>query len=120
LLSNPPPDLLARGYLAIAAAGAFVVADNVFSGTEGHARYVITQLDLERQYTQFSLEWQALLIAYDSQPSPQGAIALIEKAVSYAESFHKALASETVEWKATMAKVKEELKQQSGATAANS
>lgn len=117
LLKDPPSNLLAWGYLAIATAGAFVVADTVFSGTEGQARYVITQLDLERQYTQFSLEWQALLIAYDSQPSPESAVALIEKAIGYAESFHKALASETAEWKETMAKVKAELKQQSAPTA---
>lgn len=113
LLIDPPINLLAWGYLAIATAGAFVVADTVFSGTEGQARYVITQLDLERQYTRFSLEWQALLIAYENQPSPEGAVALIEKAINYAESFHKALASETAEWKDTMAKVKAELKQQS-------
>lgn len=113
LITTPSPHMLAWGYLAIATAGSFVVADTVFAGTEGQARYVITQLDLERQYTQYSLEWQALLIAYDSQPSPQCAVALIEKAISYAESFHRALASETAEWKETMARVKAELKQQS-------
>jgi hypothetical protein len=69
LFDAPPPKLLSWGFLAIALAGAFLVADTVFSGTEGHGRYVTTQLKIEGLFTKFALEWQALLVLYDSHHS---------------------------------------------------
>jgi len=109
LLESPPAKFLSWGFLAIALAGACVVADTVFSGTEGHGRYVTTQLKLERLFSKFSLEWQALLVLYDSQPSPESAASLIERAIVYADSFHESLDSETAKWRATMQRVREEL-----------
>lgn len=109
LLESPPEKFLSWGFLAIALAGAFVVADTVFSGTEAHARYVTTQLKLERLLSKFQLEWQALRVLYDSQPSPESAASLIERAIVFADSFHESLDSETAEWKATMQHVRAEL-----------
>lgn len=109
LFGTPPPKLLSWGFLAIALAGAFVVADTVFSGTEGHARYVTTQLKLEGLFSKFALEWQALLVLYDDQPTAETAANLIERAIVYANSFHESLNSETAEWQATMQRVREEL-----------
>lgn len=109
LFDPPQPKLLSWGFLAIALAGAFVVADTVFSGTEGHGRYVTTQLKLEGLFSKFSLEWQALLILYDDQPTAESAASLIERAIVYVDSFHESLSSETAEWQATMQRVREEL-----------
>jgi hypothetical protein len=109
LFDAPPPKLLSWGFLAIALAGAFLVADTVFSGTEGHGRYVTTQLKIEGLFTKFTLEWQALLVLYDSQPTPESAASLLERAIIYADGFHESLSSETAEWKATMQRVREEL-----------
>lgn len=109
LFDSPPAKLLSWGFFAIALAGAFVVADTVFAGTEGHGRYVTTQLKLEGLFSKFSLEWQALLVLYDSQPTAESAASLLERAIIYADSFHESLSSETAEWKATMQRVREEL-----------
>lgn len=119
LIQPPLPNLLAWGYLSIAVAGSFVVADKVFSGTEGHSRYVGTQLDLERQYTQFALEWQASMVLYDVQPSAKGAVELLALALKYADSFHKALASETSDWKATMTRIQGEIEEQTSPSSKN-
>lgn len=112
LFTSLPSTFLNWGYLAIALAGAFVVADSVFSGTEAHSRYVTAQLRIESIFSKFALEWQALRIAYDSQPSSLAATALIERAIAYAGSFHESLGVETAEWKTTMDRVREQLSQQ--------
>jgi len=71
--------------------------------------YVSTQLKLEGLFSKFALEWQALLVLYDSQPTAESAASLLERAIIYANSFHESLNSETAEWKATMQRVREEL-----------
>ena len=116
LFDTPPPKLLSWGFLAIALAGSFVVADTVFSGTEGHGRYVTTQLKIEGLFSKFALEWQALLVLYDDQPTAQSAAHLIERAIVYADSFHDSLSSETAEWKATMQRVREDLSKSTSAS----
>jgi hypothetical protein len=118
IFPNVSDKFLNWGYLAVALAGAFVVADKVFSGSEAHARFVAAQLRIEQVYSKFALEWQALLLAYDSEPSPVSAAALLEKAIGYADTFHDSLGAETTEWRSTLKGVREELERQAQAKSA--
>jgi SMODS and SLOG-associating 2TM effector domain 2 len=98
LLAAPATNLLPWGYIALAIAGTFIVADKVFLASEGQGRYVSTQLALERIFLEFSLKWQSLLLAYDSDPSTSSASALLEHAQAYATTFHTSLSEETAVW----------------------
>lgn len=117
VIENPPANFLSVGYLAIALAGSFIVADTVFGGTEGHSRYATTQLRIEHMYSCFSIEWQALLVAYDAQPSAIAATALLARAIAYADAFHQSIGSETAEWKVTIKKIQDDLAKQANANA---
>lgn len=120
LIEEAPENFLSWGYLAVAIAGIFVVADNVFSGSGAHARFVATQLRVEHSFTNFALEWQALLLVYDSDPGPVKALSLLEKATSYLDKLHDSLGEETSEWRATLNNVREELKRQGSNRSENS
>jgi len=112
VIKNAPDNFLSWGYIAVALAGIFLVADKIFSGSEAHARFVHTQLKIEHGYTKFSLEWEALLVAYDTDTAPINIINIIEKFMKYVDSFHDFLGEETTEWMETLKSVKEELNRQ--------
>jgi len=89
---------LSWGYIAFGAVGVVLIADNVFAGTEAHKRYSKTQFEIERLYTIFALEWQALLSKYDTSPTLELATESIEKGVAYVKAFHSIMGTETSEW----------------------
>ena len=81
----------------------------MFSGTEGHARYVTAQFRIEHLYSKFALEWQVMLLRYDVMPSSECVNEMLNKAIFFVDSFHESLNSETVEWKSALRKLSEEL-----------
>ncbi|OYD50533.1 hypothetical protein CBY09_10875 [Acidovorax kalamii] len=119
ILLDPPKTFLSFGYLAIAGAGALLVADSVFGGSAAHGRFTTTQLKLEHVYEKFSLEWQVLLAAYDAQPEAHAAVRLLERAISFVDALHGEIASETAAWKVTLQEIKEELERQQKAKPAD-
>lgn len=46
------------GYLFLAVSAAFLTSNAIFGGTSGHARYVATQLRLEKLLSGMVIEWQ--------------------------------------------------------------
>jgi hypothetical protein len=97
-----PKNFLSWGYVAFGIAGVILVADNVFAGTQAHQRYVRAQLEIEKIYTVFALEWQALMIKHDSAPSADSASALLARAIEFSTAFHGSMGSETAEWQKAM------------------
>ncbi len=47
------------GYLFFAAAGAVLVANELFGGTTGHIRYITAQIAIEQRVSAFALDWEA-------------------------------------------------------------
>lgn len=45
------------GYLFLAISAAFFAANSLFGGTSGHTRYVVTQINLEKNLTLMVVEW---------------------------------------------------------------
>jgi hypothetical protein len=107
---SAPKSLLSWGYVAFGGAGAVLIFDNVFAGTRAHQRYTATQLDIEKIYTIFVLEWQARLLQLHSNSSPQSVLALLDRAIAFSTEFHRAMGAETSEWQETVNKSLTELK----------
>lgn len=109
------PDFLAVGYVAIALAGALLLSDTSFAGTTAFQRYVRTQLELERLYELFIVEWQGLILAFDSAPADEAkaaALVLIARADKFLEAVHLALGTETKGWQSDMDAGLKDLRQQ--------
>jgi hypothetical protein len=96
--SGAPDNLLAFGYLAFGIAGSVLVFNSVFIGSEGHRRFVTTQLDVERLLTLFRLDWLRLTLEFEDAPSTQRASTLLARAVTFTEALYAALGTETAQW----------------------
>ena len=107
---KPPVQLLPWGYIAFGAAGAALIFDNVFAGTQAHQRYTATQLELEKVYTVFALEWQAQLLKLTTDRSPESALQLVNRAVAFATELHRVMGAETFAWQEAVNKALSELK----------
>lgn len=93
-----PANFTSWGYIAFAIAGSALVANSIFGGTDGHRRFVSTQLDVERLLTLFRLDWQRLFMEYEANPTTERASALIARSTLFVEALHAALSSETALW----------------------
>jgi SMODS and SLOG-associating 2TM effector domain 2 len=94
-----PGTLLWWGYAAFGLAGAVMVADALFAGTQAHHRYTAAQLEIERIYSVFAMKWHAALIKLEAHPTAEAAVAAVELAEAFIASFHKAMGTETAGWK---------------------
>lgn len=84
--------------------------DSLFSGTQAHQRYTTSQLELEKIYTVFSLEWQARAVKLSAEPTDASALDLLERSVAFANELHRVLGAETSSWQEAVNKSLEDLK----------
>ena len=116
---HAPAQFLSWGYLAFGAAGVVMIFDTVFAGTQAHQRYTSTQLELEKIYTIFSLEWQARLLKLTTDMSSESALELVSRAIAFATELHRAMGAETSAWQENVNKGLAELKGKIGNGAGN-
>lgn len=114
LISEATEKFLSAGYLLVAIGGVFLVADKVFNGSEGHARYVTAQLRVEHAFAVFAIEWQALFKKFDEGPLTEDTTALFQLAVKFIENLYGALGNETAEWKTATDAAIQELNRKAG------
>ena len=88
------------GYAFLAGAAAFLAANSLFAGTNGHIRFVTTQLELEKLITAARIEWCKFLAGQHSTPDE------VDKGFSlildYASMLHTTTITETGQWAKTL------------------
>ena len=84
------------GYVFLAAAASCLAANSLFGGTEGHIRFVSTQLELEKMITKARISWCQYLSSQgnDNQDSESGFLLIQD----YANDLHTITISETGRW----------------------
>lgn len=88
------------GYAFLAAAASCLAANSLFGGTEGHIRFVSTQLELERLITASRVEWcKYLAEPHGTDDEIAQGFSLI---LAYANSLHTATIAETGHWGETL------------------
>ena len=88
------------GYLLLAISGAFLTANNLFGGTSGHARFVTTQLELQKIITVSTVKWNELEIKLeqDSANVSEVQMEMFQFIVSTLEEAYQLIINETTEW----------------------
>ncbi len=90
------------GYVFIAIAASGLAANALFGGTEGHIRFFITQLELEKLMTKARISWCHYLQAITSNEEElEKGFLLIQE---YAAELHTTTISETGRWGETLKK----------------
>ena len=88
------------GYAFLAAAASCLAANSLFGGTEGHIRFVSTQLELERLITASRVAWcQYLASPHETDDDIAKGFALI---LGYASALYAATITETGRWGETL------------------
>lgn len=88
------------GYVFLAAAASCLAANSLFGGTEGHIRFVSTQLDLERLITASRVGWCKYLAGrHNTDDDLAEGFAII---LDYANALHTATIAETGRWGDTL------------------
>ncbi len=88
------------GYVFLAAAASALAANSLFAGTEGHIRFVSTQLELERLVVASRVEWyRYLALPRESDEDLSRGFGLI---LDYAHNLHSAVLQETGRWGETL------------------
>ena len=101
--ANPEfKDVAQYGYVFIAIAASGLAANSLFGGTEGHIRFVTTQLELEKLITKARISWCRYLElrASDSEDYEAGFLLIQD----YATELHTTTISETGRWGETIMK----------------
>ncbi len=90
------------GYVFLAAAASCLAANSLFGGTEGHIRFVSTQLELEKMIAKARISWCQYLSQQgnDNQDSESGFLLIHD----YANELHTITISETGHWGETLLK----------------
>lgn len=84
------------GYVFLGLAASCLGANSLFGGTEGHVRFVSTQLEIERLITQKRIAWFEYLALQDGNDRENSkAFALI---LDYANALHELTIEETGRW----------------------
>lgn len=84
------------GYVFLAAAASCLGANSLFGGTEGHIRFVSTQLEIEKLITKARVSWCRYLVSNgDKTQNLELGFSLIQ---DYADELHAATISETGHW----------------------
>lgn len=88
------------GYAFLAAAASCLAANSLFGGTEGHIRFVSTQLELERLITEFRIRWCKYLAgSHETDDDLAEGFAIV---LAYADALHKSTIAETGRWGETI------------------
>ncbi|SEQ27258.1 hypothetical protein SAMN04488038_105101 [Solimonas aquatica] len=88
------------GYAFLAAAASCLAANSLFGGTEGHIRFVTTQLQLEKLITASRIRWcQYLSQPHATQAQIDNGFALV---LQYAGELHGISIGETGHWGETL------------------
>ena len=88
------------GYVCLAGAASFLAANSLFGGTDGHIRFVSTQLELERLITGARVGWCKYLAGpHNADEDVAQGFSLI---LNYATSLHTATITETGRWGETL------------------
>ena len=101
--ANPEfKDVAQYGYIFIAIAASGLAANSLFGGTEGHIRFVTTQLELEKLITKARISWCRYLElrASDSEDYNAGFLLIQD----YATELHSTTIAETGRWGETIMK----------------
>ena len=84
------------GYAFLAAAASCLAANSLFGGTDGHIRFVATQLELEKLITASRVQWCRFLATTPQRgPELQQGFELI---LGYASALHNSTLAETDRW----------------------
>lgn len=84
------------GYVFLAAAASCLGANSLFGGTEGHIRFVSTQLEIEKLITQARISWYEYLAAQNVDGSDYKPGFLLTQ--KYANDLHTITIEETGRW----------------------
>ena len=87
------------GYSFLAAAACCLAANSLFGGTQGHIRFVSTQLELEKLIAASRIGWCKYLAKKTPSDENEEGFDLI---LSYAQALHKVTISETGRWGQTL------------------
>ena len=88
------------GYTFLVAAASCLAANSLFGGTEGHIRFVSTQLELERLIITSRVGWCRYLVGpHDTDEELAQGFALI---LAYANGLHASTIAETGRWGETL------------------
>jgi hypothetical protein len=88
------------GYLLLAISGAFLTANNLFGGTTGHARFVTTQLQLEKIIAVGTVKWNELenKLDQDAGKAPEIELEMFQFIIRTVEEAYQLIIEETNEW----------------------
>lgn len=88
------------GYLLLAVSGAFLTANNLFGGTTGHARFVTTQLQLEKIIAVGTVKWNELenKLDQDADKAPEIELEMFQFIIRTLEDAYQLIIEETNEW----------------------
>ena len=88
------------GYVFLAGAASALAANSLFAGTEGHIRFVSTQLELERLVVASRVEWyRYLALPRETDEDVSRGFNLI---LDYGQRLHGAVLQETGRWGETL------------------
>jgi hypothetical protein len=94
--SAPFPNGAQYGYVFLAAAASCLAANSLFGGTDGHIRFVSTQLKLEKIITVSRVQWCQYLS--DCETTKEGIDKGFNLILGYANDLHEATMAETGRW----------------------
>jgi hypothetical protein len=88
------------GYVFLAMAASLLAANSLFGGTDGHIRFVTTQLEIEKIVTRARVNWCEYLSTQENgNPDLKSGF---EKIMIYANELHDSTISETGRWGETL------------------
>lgn len=99
LASTDAPDLKnvgQYGYAFLAVAASFLAANSLFGGTDGHIRFVSTQLNLEKLITASRIRWCRYLT--ESPTTKEDLAKGFDIILAYAADLHTTTIAETDRW----------------------
>ncbi|MCP4470853.1 MAG: SLATT domain-containing protein [Gammaproteobacteria bacterium] len=88
------------GYLLLAISGAFLTANNLFGGTTGHARFITTQLQLEKIIAVSTVKWNELehKLDQDADKTSEIELEMFQFIISTLDEAYLLIIDETNEW----------------------
>ena len=88
------------GYVFLAMAGSLLAANALFGGTDGHVRFVTTQLEIERIITKARVYWCEYMAT--QKVGDVDASKGFEQILTYANELHTSTLAETSRWGETL------------------
>ncbi len=94
--------IVSYGYVFLAMAGSLLAANALFGGTDGHIRFVTTQLEIERIIIRARIHWCEYMAT--QKVSDADASKGFEQILTYANELHARALTETDRWGETLLK----------------